>query len=231
MARLLIVDDDPSIREVVSFALTQAGHTITASPDGVAALAAFAAQPPELVVLDILMPHLDGIEVCCRIRASSSVPILFLSSKDDEIDRVIGLEVGGDDYLTKPFSPRELVARVKAMLRRVALDKAELPAVRSLKKHGDLSLDPDRFEVMFDGKNVVLTVTEFGVVEALISHPGKVYTRGELVDLAYSLDHHVTERTIDTHVRRIRQKFGADGEPIETVFGLGYRLGACKAPR
>lgn len=232
VAKLLIIDDDPHIREVVAYALTAAGHTVTPAADGAAGLAAARAHAPELVVLDILMPGLDGIEVCRQLRQSSTVPILFLSSKDDEIDRVIGLEVGGDDYMTKPFSPRELVARVKAMLRRVALVRAEAKpeATRVVKSHGALRLDPERFEVTWDGRPIVLTVTEFGVVDALLSHPGKVYTRGELVDLAYAYDHHVTERTIDTHVRRVRKKFDAEGEPIETVFGLGYRLGACKVP-
>lgn len=228
MARLLVVDDDPHIREVVRFALEQAGHQVVLAADGRAGLEAFEASTPELVVLDVVMPQLDGVEVCRRIRAVSGVPILFLSSKDDELDRVIGLEVGGDDYLGKPFSPRELASRVKAMLRRVELDRG--PKAERRRSHGALSLDPDRFEVSFAGRPIVLTVTEFAVVEALLAHPGKVYTRGELVDRAYALDHHITERTIDTHVKRIRQKFDANGEPIETVFGLGYRLGACKAP-
>ncbi len=232
MARLLVIDDDPHIREVVQYALTSAGHAVTACADGEAGLRAAAESAPELVVLDILMPGLDGIEVCRRLRATSTVPILFLSSKDDEIDRVIGLEVGGDDYMTKPFSPRELVARTKAMLRRVAITRAEASSEspRTSRIFGALKLDPERFEVTWDGRPIVLTVTEFGVVDALLSHPGKVYTRAELVDLAYAYDHHVTERTIDTHVRRVRKKFDADGEPIETVFGLGYKLGSCRVP-
>lgn len=226
MAKILIVDDDPHIRDVVSFALTQASHEVLAASDGEAGLGRALADGPDLVVLDIVMPKLDGIELCRRLRAKSTVPILFLSSKDDEIDRVIGLEVGGDDYITKPFSPRELVARVKAMLRRQALDR-EAPAepTKPLKLHGALELDAERFRVRFAGRDIVLTVTEFAVLDALLSQPGKVYTRSELVDRAYEFDHHVTERTIDSHVRRIRKKFDADGEPIETVYGLGYRLG------
>lgn len=228
VASILIVDDDPHIRDVVCFALKQAGHQVEAREDGESGLKHAVASSPDLVVLDILMPNLDGIEVCRRLRAKSNVPILFLSSKDDEIDRVIGLEVGGDDYITKPFSPRELVARVKAMLRRVALIKADDKPGRKVKIHGELRVDPERFEVTWKGCPVVLTVTEFGVVDALINAPGKVFTRSELVDLAYHFDNHVTERTIDTHVRRVRKKFDADGEPIETVFGLGYRLGRCQ---
>lgn len=227
MASILVVDDDPHIREVVRYALEQAGHDVEVASDGAAGLAAAERRARDLVVLDIVMPRLDGIEVCRRLRTSSNVPILFLSSKDDEIDKVIGLEVGGDDYVTKPFSPRELVARVKAQLRRAQL--AQAPVGSSVRSQGKLTLDPDRFEVKWSGLPIVLTVTEFGVLAALIKHPGKVYTRAELVDLAYRFDNHVTERTIDSHVRRIRKKFDAGGEPIETVFGLGYRLGRCAA--
>jgi two-component system OmpR family response regulator len=231
VASILIVDDDPHIREVVRYALESAGHAVDAAEDGRAGLVAARSRAPELIVLDILMPGLDGIEVCRELRKTSSVPILFLSSKDDEIDRVIGLEVGGDDYVTKPFSPRELVARVKAMLRRVQMAREPSPAPspeRPVRRHGGLELDPERFEVRWGGRAVVLTVTEFGVVETLMSAPGKVFTRAELVERAYSFDNHVTERTIDSHVRRVRKKFDADGEPVETVFGLGYRLGTCK---
>ncbi|MFO0724418.1 MAG: response regulator transcription factor [Myxococcota bacterium] len=229
MAKILLVDDDPHIREVVCFALEQAGHVVVTASDGEEGQRQASAEDPELVILDILMPKFDGIELCRRIRAKSAVPILFLSSKDDEIDRVIGLEVGGDDYLTKPFSPRELVARVKAMLRRRALDKEPPPAeVKAPKSYRALELDPQRFSVRFEGAPVVLTVTEFGVLDTLLSNPGRVFTRAELVERAYELDNHVTERTIDSHVRRIRKKFDAEGEPIETVYGLGYRLGQCR---
>jgi two-component system OmpR family response regulator len=237
MAKILIVDDDPHIREVVCFALERAGHQILARADGRSGLDAALSEAPELVVLDILMPELDGIEVCRRIRQKSFVPVLFLSSKDDELDKVIGLEVGGDDYITKPFSARELAARVKAMLRRVELARAVTEPVQAPKRHGALALDAERFEVTWRGVPVVLTVTEFGVLETLLESPGKVFTRGELVERAYRFDNHVTERTIDTHVKRIRKKFSALREaaaagapsatqPIETVFGLGYRLDA-----
>ncbi len=224
----MIADDDPHIREVVRFALETAGHQVTVREDGRGVLDAALADEPDLVVLDIMMPDLDGIEVCRRIREKSVVPILFLSAKDEEIDKIIGLEVGGDDYITKPFSKRELVARVKAMLRRVELTRRPAAVSSSKKRHASLELDPERFEVLWRGAQVVLTVTEFGLLDALSDHPGKVYTRGELVDRAYKFDNHVTERTIDTHVKRIRKKFGSGTQPIETVFGLGYRLGTCK---
>jgi two-component system OmpR family response regulator len=226
VAKILIVDDDPHIREVVQYALESAGHVVVAREDGNKGLEAALAEEPELVVLDIMMPGLDGIEVCRRLRTSSAVPVLFLSAKDEEIDKIIGLEVGGDDYITKPFSKRELVARVKAMLRRVEMS-ASPPASSEAKTHGKLVLDAERFEVSWNGRPVVLTVTEFGLLEALIRHPGKVYTRAELVERAYRFDNHVTERTIDTHVKRIRKKFDSGSQPIETVFGLGYRLGTC----
>ena len=227
MAKILVVDDDPHIREVVAYALQAAGHDVHLREDGAGAISAVGTLTPDLVVLDIMMPGVDGIEACRRIRTTSSVPILFLSARDDEVDRIIGLEVGGDDYLTKPFSKRELAARVKAMLRRVELDRAGDRSPSRLRRHGRLELDADRFQVAWAGEAVVLTVTEFGVLETLMSAPGKVFTRAELVERAYRFDHHVTERTIDTHVKRIRKKFGSGSTPIETVFGLGYRLGDC----
>lgn len=226
MAKILIVDDDPHIREVVCFALESAGHVVLSREDGPTGLEAASAEEPDLVVLDIMMPGLDGIEVCRRLRTRSTVPVLFLSAKDEEIDKIIGLEVGGDDYITKPFSKRELVARVKAMLRRIELSQSA-PKASDKKTHGKLALDVERFEVVWDGAPIVLTVTEFGLLETLLRHPGKVYTRAELVERAYRFDNHVTERTIDTHVKRIRKKFGSGSQPIETVFGLGYRLGTC----
>ncbi len=228
MAKVLVVDDDPHIREVVAFALASAGHDVLTREDGKSGLNAALELNPALLVLDIMMPGLDGIEVCRRVRERSSVPVLFLSAKDDEVDKIVGLEVGGDDYLTKPFSKRELVARVKAMLRRVELLQAPASEPRELLSHGQLGLDATRFEVSWCGQPVVLTVTEFGLLEALLRHPGRVYTRAELVERTYRFDNHVTERTIDTHVKRVRKKFGAANQPIETVFGLGYRLGSCQ---
>lgn len=225
----MVVDDDPHIREVVAFALEAAGHEVHGRADGLAAVDGVHTLGPDLVVLDIMMPGLDGIEACRRIRTESSVPILFLSARDEEVDRIIGLEVGGDDYLTKPFSKRELVARVKAMLRRVELDRTPVRPKAQVRRQGLLALDVDRFEVTWSGHPVVLTVTEFGVLETLMSTPGKVFTRGELVERAYRFDNHVSERTIDTHVKRIRRKFGSKSAPIETVFGLGYRLGDCSS--
>ena len=229
MQKILVVDDDASIREVLRFALRKAGFEVICASDGAQAMEQFHAERPALIVLDILMPELDGTEVCRRIRASGEqahTPILFLSSRDDEIDRVVGLEIGGDDYVTKPFSPRELVARVRAILRRSDMaPRADEPAIR---QHGRLALDADQFKAYWDSREIVLTLTEFGMLRTLMARPGKVCRREHLMDHAYELHRIVSDRTIDSHVRRVRAKFAALGaEPIETVHGIGYKLGPC----
>jgi two-component system, OmpR family, response regulator len=230
---ILIADDDPHIREVVRFALEKAGYQTAQASDGREAVEQFLSLQPDLLVLDIVMPEMDGTEVCRQIRSHSPTPIVFLSSRDEEVDRIVGLELGGDDYVTKPFSPRELVARVKAVLRRSELarpatDPTEKQAPGKILRHGHLEVDSDRFEVRWDGKPVVLTLTEFGIIRTLVTHPGKVFTRDELMSGAYTHDNIVTDRTIDSHVRRVRRKFAKAGaDPVETVHGLGYRLGSC----
>ena len=225
MKHVLVVDDEKRIREVVEYALAKAGYRVTTAADGERALAAFEADTPDVVVLDVMLPGSDGLEVCRRIRARGTTPIVFLSARNDEVDRIVGLEIGGDDYLTKPFSPRELVARVRAVLRRFenAGTPAPAPASRIL-THGDLVVDPERHEVLHAGRRIVLTATEFALLAALLERPGVVFTRAQLMRRAYDTDVHVTERTLDTHVRRIRAKFRALGaDPIETVHGVGYR--------
>lgn len=239
IARILVVDDDPHIREVVSFALQRAGYEVMVATNGEEALAVHEEQRPELIILDVMMPELDGTEVCRKIRRAHSTPIIFLSSRDDEIDRVLGLELGGDDYVTKPFSPRELVARVKAVLRR-AEDLAQqgqapsstavnvTPGIRQL-QHGRLRLDLDLFKAYWDQQEIQLTVTEFGVLKTLLGYPGKVFTRDELMRGAYKEQTIVSDRTIDSHVTRVRRKFEQLGaQPIETVHGLGYKCGPCQ---
>jgi two-component system, OmpR family, response regulator len=226
-ALVLIVDDDPHIRDVVKFAVSKAGMDTVVARDGQEALAVFRRDSPDLVVLDISMPEMDGTDVCREIRKTSQTPIVFLSSRDDEIDRIIGLELGGDDYLTKPFSPRELVARIKAVLRRTRAPVSTASA-GTLKTHGRLSIDVDRHEVFWDAKALTLTVTEFGLLRTLMGHPGKVFSRDELMDGAYREHTVVTDRTIDSHVRRLRRKFAdLGGEPVLTVHGVGYKLGDC----
>ena len=232
---ILVVDDDPSIREVVRFALEKAGFSTIEASDGKQALEEFAEHAPQLIVLDILMPEFDGTEVCRRIRRTSDVPIIFLSSRDDEIDRVLGLELGGGDYVTKPFSPRELVARVKAVMRRLD-DRREQESKAdderdsdNVLEHGKLRLDLDRFKVFWGDTEIVLTVTEFGMLRTLISYPGKVFSRSELMRGAYKDQTIVSDRTIDSHITRVRRKFEEiEAAPIETVHGLGYKCGNCR---
>jgi two-component system OmpR family response regulator len=230
MQKILVVDDDANIREVVCFALTRAGYATATAENGAQALKRFAVEKPQLVVLDILMPELDGTEVCRKLRAdpaNAGVPIIFLSSKDDEVDRIVGLELGGDDYIGKPFSPRELVARVKACLRRVGAAGAG-NAAPELLRHGRLGLDTEQYKAFWDSHELVLTLTEFGILRTLIDRPGKVCTRDHLMNQAYELHKIVSDRTIDSHVRRVRAKFaGIGADPIETVHGIGYKLGPC----
>ncbi len=227
--RVLVVDDDPHLREVVGFALGQAGYAVEEVANGRAALEAFRLRPPALLVLDVMMPEMDGLEVCRAVRQQSRVPIIFLSSRDDEVDRILGLELGGDDYVSKPFSPRELVARVKAVLRRQAAVEAT-PATTAPRagegvlKRGALSVDLEQWRAFWGEREVTLTATELQLLAALLRAPTKAFTREELMNRAYE-GVVVSDRTIDSHVRRIRQKFAAAGaEVIETVHGHGYRL-------
>lgn len=223
MAEILVADDDPHLREVVGYALRRAGFTVREVSDGAAVLREVERKVPDLLVLDIVMPELDGLAVCRELRTRSRVPIVFLSSRDEEFDRVLGLEMGGDDYLTKPFSTRELVARVKAVLRRMAPPPAEAPA--QTLEVGRLRLDLAAHKAFVGESEVTLTVTEFSILEALMGAPGRAFTREELVDRAYGEGHHIADRTLDSHIRRIRHKLRAEGiEPIQTVHGLGYRL-------
>jgi two-component system, OmpR family, response regulator len=220
---ILVVDDEARIREVLQYALRKEGFEVLSATDGREAIDAVERGGVDLVVLDVMLPEVDGLSACRHIRAESRVPILFLSARSEEIDRVLGLELGGDDYLTKPFSVRELVARVKAMFRRL-----EAPGEAKIKLlcHGSIELDVERHEARFGGRPVDLTATEFGLLGALLERPGVVLSRGQLMTRAYRYDNLITERTIDTHVRRIRAKFRAAGaeDPIATVHGVGYKV-------
>jgi two-component system, OmpR family, response regulator len=228
---VLVVDDDSHIRDVVRFAFEKANFEVAEAADGREALALCGSLNPDIVILDVVMQEMDGTDVCRKLRTSSSVPIVFLSSKDDEIDRIIGLELGGDDYVSKPFSPRELVAKVRAVLRRweaATSACAATPQSPGITRHGLLRLDPERFQVLWRDQEIVLTATEFGIVRTLLGFPGKVFSRDELISGAYGPNNFITDRTIDSHMRRIRQKFNeAGGEPVETVHGVGYKLGPC----
>jgi two-component system OmpR family response regulator len=228
MTRILVVDDDPHLREVLAYTLHRQGWTVTEVADGAAAVSVVQRQAPDLVVLDVVMPELDGIETCRRIRSFSSIPIVFLSSRDEELDRVLGLEMGGDDYVTKPFSPRELVSRIKAVLRRA---RPEAPAAAPVEvlRVGSIQLDETLHRVWVREQEITLTVTEFAIVQVLMRHPGRAYHRHELTERAYGENHHISDRTLDSHIRRIRQKCREAGvDPIETVHGLGYRLGEAR---
>lgn len=224
MPTILVADDDAHIREVLQFALEKEGYTVVVARDGGEALEKAGRGDVDLLVLDIVMPEVDGLEVCRRLRAEGSLPVIFLSSKGDEVDRIVGLELGGDDYLAKPFSPRELVARVRAVLRRHAAPAGQRGAAEEPLHLGPIRLDAERHEVSCEGRGIQLTVNEFSLLQALMRRPGRVATRAVLVNEVYDQDHHITERTIDTYVRRIRAKFKSVGiDPIETVFGLGYK--------
>ncbi|HYC98480.1 response regulator transcription factor [Brevundimonas sp.] len=224
---VLVVDDDPHIRDLLTFALQKAGLATREAADGEAALADIAAHAPDLVVLDINMPRMDGIEVCRRIRARSDLPVLFLSSRDDEIDRVLGIELGADDYVVKPFSPREVVARVAAILRRTARTPPVEPS--GMLTHGRLTLDADGWRARWNGAEVPLTVTEFSIVRVLADGPRRVFSRDAIIDRVHGPGFAMTDRTIDSHVRNLRIKFAAAGgtDVVETRAGVGYQLGPC----
>lgn len=222
--RILVVDDEAHIREVVQYALEREGHRVVLAPDGKSARDEIKRGGFDAVILDVMLPDVDGLSLCREIREKDQTPILFLSARSDEIDRVLGLELGGDDYLTKPFSPRELVARLKAVLRRVGNTSQEGSARGAQLRHGEVVIDLDRHECRHGETLVSLTPTELGLLAALIERPGIVLSRAQLMKRAYTYDNLVTERTIDTHVRRVRAKFREHAcDPIATVHGVGYK--------
>lgn len=228
--KILVVDDDPHIVEVICFALKKADMAYEVASNGTEGLAKFNEVNPDLIVLDVGMPELDGLEVCREIRKTSDTPILFLSARDEEIDRILGLEIGGDDYVTKPFSPRELTARINRILKR---SKQEAPAATSsgtLKK-GDLALNPEEHKASFDGEELTLTAIEFNILKAFLTQPERVFTRDQIMNRAYTQEIYVSDRTIDSHIRNIRSKLKKKHceKSIETVHGVGFRLGSCRS--
>ncbi len=229
--QILIVDDDSHIREVISFALEKANMRVVQANDGVQALRCFEKLPSDLIVLDINMPEMDGLECCREIRKTSDVPILFLSSRDDEIDRILGLEIGGDDYVTKPFSPRELVARINVILKRTRHSSIQDNAtVADELKHGEVRLNLEQHAVWWQNQALSLTATEFSILKLFLAQPKRVFSRDVIMDAAYQNNVYVSDRTIDSHIRHVRQKFAELGcdSIIETQHGVGYRLGQCK---
>ncbi|MBU0654327.1 MAG: response regulator transcription factor [Gammaproteobacteria bacterium] len=230
--RILIADDDPHIRDVISFALEKAGMQVIQVEDGFQALDTFRSQSADLIVLDINMPELDGLEVCREIRKFSEAPILFLSSRDDEIDRILGLEIGGDDYVTKPFSPRELVARINVILKRTQQIKPQ-PVTEEgtgALQHGKLNIQPEQHIASWSGETLSLTATEFAMLQMFTRQPTRVFSRDSIMNSAYDGNVYVSDRTIDSHIRHIRQKFADIGceNVIETVHGVGYKLASCQ---
>ena len=224
MASVLVVDDDAHIREVARYALARAGHAVEVANDGNVALDRVQRGGIDLVVLEVLMPELDGFALCRRLRANNRVPIMFLSSRGEEADRVLGLDLGADDYLTKPFSPRELVARVAAVLRRVTPEVESVPAPQPALTCRNVTIDRDRHEIRVDDAPLTATATELRLLATLVQHRGRVLSRGQLIATVYGGDHHISERTIDTHVRNLRAKLAAaNADVIETVHGVGYR--------
>jgi two-component system response regulator ChvI len=228
---IALVDDDRNILTSVSIALQAEGFAVRIYSDGEVALRAFAENAPDLVVLDIKMPRMDGMEVLRRLREKSQVPVIFLTSKDDELDEALGLAMGADDYIAKPFSLRLLIARIRAILRRTELRDSpsgeEAPIAERIVR-GRLEMDPARHKVRWDERDVVLTVTEFLILEALAQRPGFVKSRDQLMDAAYQDEVYVDDRTIDSHIKRLRRKFRQVDDQfkaIETLYGVGYRFG------
>jgi two-component system response regulator ChvI len=229
---IALVDDDRNILTSVSIALQQEGFITRVYSDPSLALRAISDNTPDLGVFDIKMPGMDGMELLRRVREFSSIPVIFLTSKDDELDEALGLAMGADDYISKPFSQRLLIARIRALLRRQQLARGDAVATQDepeppLLERGRLSMDPARHKVRWDGKDVSLTVTEFLILEALAQRPGVVKNRNQLLDVAYSDDVYVDDRTIDSHIKRIRRKFRAADpqfDAIDTLYGVGYRF-------
>ncbi len=230
---IALVDDDRNILTSVSIALQSEGFVTRVYSDGETALKALLDNPPDLAVLDVKMPRMDGMELLRRLRERSAIPVIFLTSKDDELDEALGLAMGADDYIAKPFSQRLLIARIRAVLRRAEMRAippaaAEAEAEAPQLVRGRLQMDPARHRVTWDGKDVTLTVTEFMILEALAQRPGVVKSRNQLMDVAYQDDIYVDDRTIDSHIKRLRRKFRAvddDFKGIETLYGVGYRFG------
>ncbi len=221
--KILVVDDDPRLRELVTITIERAGYDVVSARDGQLALTCALRENPALIVLDVGLPELDGLEVCRRIRARSDVPILFLTAHDDEIDRILGLEMGADDYVTKPFSPRELVARIKAILKRSATRSAQ-----AILRHGPVELDASGHLVRLDGAALSLTATELSILRRLMQTPEAIVSRPQLVEAIYGAGSQVADRTLDSHLRNLRRKLGDQGwnGAIETVHGIGLRMGA-----
>ena len=222
---VLVVEDESSIASFVALYLKNAGFAVRTAANGSEALAQWAAAQPALIVLDLMLPDIDGIEVCRRIRKTSDVPILMLTARDEDVDKIIGLEVGADDYLTKPFNPRELVARVKSILRRAAPERRQIESKQL--RHGDLLVDAGRREAHVGEEEIQLAPKEFDLLWELLDHRGLVLTRDQLLERVWGYTFAGDTRTVDVHVRQLRRKLG-DASPIVTVWGVGYKVTQAK---
>ena len=228
MAKITLVDDDRNILTSVSIALQAEGFSTRVYSDGEAALKALVDNPPDLAVLDVKMPRMDGMELLQRLRQRTSLPVIFLTSKDEEVDEVMGLRLGADDYIRKPFSQRLLLERIRALLRRNETSRAEGSGATptGVMTRGELVLDETKHQCLWKSKDIQLTVTEFLLVKALATRPGMVESRDQLIDAAYGENIYVDDRTIDSHIKRVRKKFRTvddDFNAIETLYGIGYR--------
>jgi two-component system response regulator ChvI len=226
---IVLVDDERNILTSLGMALEAEGYKVRTYSDGVAALEALSEEPADLAILDIKMPRMDGMELLQRLRRTTNMPVIFLTSKDEEIDELFGLKMGADDYIAKPFSQRLVLERVKAVLRRYQTKDATNPAAEPahVLERGKLRIDPERHACHWGGHSVMLTVTEFLILQALATRPGVVKTRDALMDAAYDDQVYVDDRTIDSHIKRLRKKFkqvGDDFDEIETLYGVGYRF-------
>ena len=222
--KVLVVEDDPRISDVLEYALKAEGHDVQKAQRGREAIELAKHSVPALIVLDVGLPDIDGFEVCRAVRKFSDVPVIFLTSRSDEIDRVVGLEIGGDDYVVKPFSPRELLARIKAIRRRHDGTATSPPETVTSSElcYGQITIDPEKFRVRSGNREIVLTAQEFKLLELLVRHPGRVFTREQVLNRAWGDGGLVTDRTIDVHIKSLRKKFGKF-DCIETVRGIGYR--------
>jgi two-component system, OmpR family, alkaline phosphatase synthesis response regulator PhoP len=224
---VLVVEDEASIASFVALYLKNAGYEVRTAANGTEALSAVGSSQPSLIVLDLMLPDIDGIEICRRIRQTSDVPILMLTARDEDVDKIIGLEVGADDYMTKPFNPRELVARVKSILRRATPDRKELETETI--RHGDLFVDAGRREVKVVDEDIQLAPKEFDLLWELLDHRGLVLTRDQLLERVWGYTFAGDTRTVDVHVRQLRRKLG-EASPIVTVWGVGYKVGPARDP-
>jgi DNA-binding response OmpR family regulator len=220
--RIAVIEDDPDITRLLKYNLEKDGYKVTTASDGETGLKGVKKDKPDLVILDVMLPKMDGFEVCRLIRTESRVPVLFLTAKNEEVDRILGLEMGGDDYVTKPFSIREISARIKAILRRTSVDSSESQVVRA----GTLQIDLERYEVKLKNNPITLSTKEFEFLKCLIEQKGKVLSREKLLELIWGVDRSIDidTRTVDQHIARLRDKLGPEGARILTVKNVGYRL-------